>query len=181
RCLSHGWSPHRSGACVVPHAKHNTTLPDFVASQLADPRTLYPTVASPAFGQIIQVVTDQGDAGGRLHGPSIAIPDCAAKVGRVRGAEPQQLSGPPRGAAPTISQSEGNAMKRNVCMTALAVVMATTACGKRQAPVQPEPQPQTPPPVEAPPARPAPAPVNDDAAAREAERRRMISILEQVV
>lgn len=71
-------------------------------------------------------------------------------------------------------------MKRNVWLVAL-VVVATAACGKRQAPVQPEPQPQTPPPVQAPPARPAPAPVNDDAAAREAERRRMISILEQVV
>ena len=72
-------------------------------------------------------------------------------------------------------------MKRNVAVAALLVAAATTACGKRQAPVQPEPQPQTPPPVEAPPARPAPAPVNDDAAAREAERRRMIAILEQVI
>jgi peptidoglycan-associated lipoprotein len=72
-------------------------------------------------------------------------------------------------------------MKRNVWLVALVMVAATAACGKRQAPVQPEPQPQTPPPVQAPPARPAPAPVNDDAAAREAERRRVISILEQVV
>ncbi|HEX6135676.1 MAG TPA: peptidoglycan-associated lipoprotein Pal [Longimicrobiales bacterium] len=71
-------------------------------------------------------------------------------------------------------------MKRNVWITALLVAAATTACGKRQAPAQPEPQ--TPPPVQTPPAtRPAPAPVNDDAAAREAERRRMIAILEQVV
>jgi peptidoglycan-associated lipoprotein len=60
------------------------------------------------------------------------------------------------------------------------MVAATAACGKRQAPVQPEPQ--TPPPVQAPPAtRPAPAPVNDNAGAREAERRRVIAILEQVV
>jgi peptidoglycan-associated lipoprotein len=72
-------------------------------------------------------------------------------------------------------------MKRNVWVEALVMVAATAACGKNQAPVQPEPQPQTPPPVQAPPARPAPAPTNNDAAAREAERRRIISILEQVV
>lgn len=71
-------------------------------------------------------------------------------------------------------------MKRNVWLVALVAVAATAACGKRQAPVQPEPQ--TPPPVQAPPpARPAPTPTNDDAAEREAERRRIISILEQVV
>lgn len=71
-------------------------------------------------------------------------------------------------------------MKRNVWLVALVMVAATAACGKRQAPVQPEPQ--TPPPVQAPPpARPAPAPTNNDAAAREAERRRVIAILEQVV
>jgi peptidoglycan-associated lipoprotein len=72
-------------------------------------------------------------------------------------------------------------MKRNVWLVALVTVAATAACGKSQAPAQPEPQPQTPPPVQAPPARPAPAPSRDDAAAREAERRRIISILEQVV
>jgi peptidoglycan-associated lipoprotein len=71
-------------------------------------------------------------------------------------------------------------MKRNVWLVALVLVAATAACGKRQAPVQPEPQ--TPPPVQTPPpARPAPTPTNDDAAAREAERRRIIAILEQVV
>lgn len=71
-------------------------------------------------------------------------------------------------------------MKRNVWLVALVMVAATAACGKRQAPVQPEPQ--TPPPVQAPPpARPAPTPTNNDAAEREAERRRIISILEQVV
>jgi peptidoglycan-associated lipoprotein len=72
-------------------------------------------------------------------------------------------------------------MKRNVWVALVMVAAATAACGKRQAPVQPEPQPQTPPPVQAPPARPAPMPTNDDAAAREAERRRVIAILEQVV
>jgi len=72
-------------------------------------------------------------------------------------------------------------MKRNVWLVALVMVAATAACGKSQAPAQPEPQPQTPPRVQAPPARPAPAPSRDDAAAREAERRRIISILEQVV
>src|SRR5690606_17618231 len=71
-------------------------------------------------------------------------------------------------------------MKRNVWLVALMMVAATAACGKRPAPVQPEPQ--TPPPVQAPPpARPAPTPTNDDAAEREAERRRAIAILEQVV
>jgi len=78
------------------------------------------------------------------------------------------------------TEQEGDAMKRNVWLVALVMVAATTACGKKPAPVQPEPQ--TPPPVQTPPpARPAPTPTNDGAAEREAERRRIISILEQVV
>lgn len=73
-------------------------------------------------------------------------------------------------------------MKRNVGFAALLVVLAVVvgACGKKQPPVQPQPEPS---PVEQPrPSQPSATPVRDDGdAAREAEIRRLTAILEQMV
>ena len=138
---------------------------------------MYRSGAYPDLGASAQLIVRV--AVGKLLriGPSIALPAL-----QVRGDEPQLDAAGREGATASESKQNKrvNAMKRNVWLVALVMVAATAACGKRQAPVQPEPQ--TPPPVQAPPpARPAPTPTNNDAAEREAERRRIISILEQVV
>jgi peptidoglycan-associated lipoprotein len=72
-------------------------------------------------------------------------------------------------------------MKRNVGFAALMVVLAVVlgACGKKQPPVGPQPDPS---PMEQPrPAQPSATPVRDDDSAREAELRRLAMILEQMV
>jgi peptidoglycan-associated lipoprotein len=70
-------------------------------------------------------------------------------------------------------------MTRMVRIVALLVVSgaALGACSKKQPPATPEP---TPPPVQQPTQPPA-QPVRDDSAEREAERRRMTAMLEQMV
>lgn len=92
---------------------------------------------------------------------------------------PRRWQGP--GTSRGMSEPTGeNAMMRNVRIAALMVVVGVVvgACGKKQPPVQP--QPQTPPPAQAQPQAPT-TPVRDDSAEREAEMRRIMGILEQLV
>jgi peptidoglycan-associated lipoprotein len=137
---------------------------------------LYRNGASPIPGLHLQAVVSYRVPQPPADGPSIAfLPH------KSRGDEPQLYAAAREWtASENKTDNRVNAMKRNVWMVALVTVAATAACGKQQAPVQPEPQ--TPPPVQAPPqARPAPTPTDNGAAEREAERRRIISILEQTV
>lgn len=72
-------------------------------------------------------------------------------------------------------------MKRNVRMiVVMTVVMGVAACGRKQAPVQPAPEPPAPVPQQQQPP-PSTPPATDDSAERAAEARRLAAILEQVV
>jgi peptidoglycan-associated lipoprotein len=71
-------------------------------------------------------------------------------------------------------------MKRNAWVVVLVLVAVLAGCSRRQPPAQPDPQPTTPTPTQPQP-QPERPPQDNTAAEREAERRRIESILSQIV